>query len=301
MTILHTLTAFILLALSLAPLGRASATPAFIFREMTTWDVDAVTTTIVDAFDPGPTWRYIYQFRKTFPHFHWRCMRENVQNDYLNREITSYHNVIVPTNIKYHEVKSFARWEMMINHEVNSSQSVGRRLPTELGMLTPGSVNAGDERRLGAQTQRSMSKSRGQTWSEEAQSLELPCSFHIDMNIIRAAHLNSQVEAADKKYIDDMYEYQFYLAGLATHPDWDGHGFGAAQVEWGIEKARLEEERLSKLQGKQVRVPVTLFATPAGYPLYKSLGFESVANITLELLDNFEGGTTWFEYMRRFS
>jgi len=302
MFVLHGLIAFMLSILSLAPFGSASVTPAFIFREMTIWDIDAVTTTIVDAFGPGPTWRYLYQFRKTFPHFHWRCIRENVQNDFLNTDTTVHYNVIVPTNAKYHEVKSVARWTLMVNHEANSSHSERRRLPAEFRPLAPGSLSPGDEQRLGAQTQNLMGGSRGRARVKEgAQNLELPCSLHLDMNIVRALHLSSQVEAAEQKYIHDMYEYQFYLGALGTHPDWDGHGFGATQVEWGIEKAKLEEERLSKLEGRRVRLPVTLLATPAGYPLYKSLGFESAANITLELLDNFEGGTAWFEYMRRFS
>ena len=70
-----------------------------------------------------------------------------------------------------------------------------------------------------------------------------------------------------------------------------------------MEHAMEEEERLSRLDSRRdkVRVPVTLLATPAGYPLYKSLGFESVANVTLNLLDGYNGGITWIEYMQWFS
>jgi len=43
-------------------------------------------------------------------------------------------------------------------------------------------------------------------------------------------------------------------------------------------------------------LPVTLLASPAGYPLYDSLGFESVVNATMEMLDGL--GELWFEVMR---
>ena len=43
-------------------------------------------------------------------------------------------------------------------------------------------------------------------------------------------------------------------------------------------------------------MPVTLLATPAGYPLYDSLGFEGVKNATMPMLDRL--GELWFEVMR---
>jgi GNAT superfamily N-acetyltransferase len=121
------------------------------------------------------------------------------------------------------------------------------------------------------------------------------------MNLIRALHLSPQLQAAEEKYIYDVYDYQLYLGLLATYPDWNGHGFGAAKVKWGMQKAKAEKERLSQVEGRQIEIPVTLLATLAGYPLYKSLGFESVAKVTFHLLDKFGGGTTLFEYMRWFT
>ncbi|EKG13338.1 hypothetical protein MPH_09620 [Macrophomina phaseolina MS6] len=56
----------------------------------------------------------------------------------------------------------------------------------------------------------------------------------------------------------------WYLAGLATHPDYQGNGLGAALVRWGLEQAEKDG------------LPVYLEATPAGAPLYKRLGFEVV-------------------------
>ncbi|OMP84345.1 Puromycin N-acetyltransferase, partial [Diplodia seriata] len=57
------------------------------------------------------------------------------------------------------------------------------------------------------------------------------------------------------------------LASLATHPDHQGKGIGAALVRWGIE------------QGEKDGVPVYLEATPRGFFLYKKMGFEAADEI----------------------
>ncbi|KKY25643.1 putative gnat family [Diplodia seriata] len=58
-----------------------------------------------------------------------------------------------------------------------------------------------------------------------------------------------------------------HLASLATHPDHQGKGIGAALVRWGIE------------QGEKDGVPVYLEATPRGFFLYKKMGFEAADEI----------------------
>jgi len=95
---------------------------------------------------------------------------------------------------------------------------------------------------------------------------------------------NMQFLAAEERYLYAPGEKQMHLGLLSTHPDWDGHNFGAAHVHWGMSLA------------KRMDLPVTLIATPAGWPLYDSLGFDSVANITIATLD--ESEDLWFEYMR---
>ena len=109
------------------------------------------------------------------------------------------------------------------------------------------------------------------------------CSQHLDANLTRAFDFDQQFSAAKRKYLDDVYEKQVYLRALATHPDYDGRGFGAANCQWGMALA----EGVAN---------VTLIATPVGFPLYKSLGFESIANVTIKKLD--EEGLFWFEAMR---
>ena len=99
----------------------------------------------------------------------------------------------------------------------------------------------------------------------------------------RALDFLRQFEAAEKHYVLNSNDTQLYLDALGTHPDWDGHNFGAAHCHWGMALASNTE------------VPVTLIATPTGYPLYESLGFDSIANITIGMLDSL--GQMWFEVM----
>ena len=270
------------------------------FRPMSPKDFDAVTDTLVDAFDPGEIWTYIYQFRDRLPEYHWRCFREQLDDQYPRMSPLTYANVIVPLWSSNTEVQSFAVWKNMTRGSTGSnamsSPSFGWPLPDDL--TTDQATNGPDS----IESVRRDLVGDGQvSFKAGLPGIKLPCSLHLDWNYIRAAHLAPQLQAAEKKYIEDEYEHQLYLSLLATHPDWDGNGFGAAQVEWGMERARAEGQWLSLLHSRQIRVPVTLLATPVGYPLYKSLGFESVANVTFTLIDSFEGSTTWFEYMRWFS
>ncbi|EOD45784.1 putative gnat family protein [Neofusicoccum parvum UCRNP2] len=61
----------------------------------------------------------------------------------------------------------------------------------------------------------------------------------------------------------------WYLSSLATHPDHQGKGIGAALVRWGIEQAEKD------------CVPAYLEATPHGAFLYKKLGFEPVDEVDM--------------------
>ena len=294
-----------LFALSLY-LYMASAHQGLNLHNMTSDDVDAVTTTIVSAFDPGPMWTYLYQFRDRFPMYHWRCLRIETEQHYHDTP-DEYAKVIVPPEDATKSARSFGWWKLM--RKVDPKRNETRRT---ISFPPFGSSNFDDSvtnkalydvSHIEVFRQRMIEKSQAHITEahQEVNELELPCLLHLDMNLIRAIHLSPQLQAVEEKYIHDAYEYQLYLGLLATHPDWDGHGFGATQVKWGMQKAKAEEERLSQVEGRQIEIPVTLLATPAGYPLYKSLGFESVANVTLHLLDNFDGGTAWFEYMRWFT
>jgi hypothetical protein len=58
--------------------------------------------------------------------------------------------------------------------------------------------------------------------------------------------------------------YQMHLQMLGTHPDYRRLGAAAKLVRWGMERAWKDQ------------VVITLLAGGAGYPLYKSLGFEDL-------------------------
>ena len=120
-------------------------------------------------------------------------------------------------------------------------------------------------------------------------NLHAKCSDHLEANMTRLDDVDRQFNATHKHYIEDFPREQLYLGLLATHPDWDGHGFGARHVQWGLDLA------------KNKNVPVTLIATPAGWRLYDGLGFESLANITYKTFEWEEDEELWFEYMRRES
>jgi hypothetical protein len=110
------------------------------------------------------------------------------------------------------------------------------------------------------------------------------CSQQLDINQTRLDHKQKYMREAEKVYLDDVYPRQVYLGGLATHPKWDGNGFAKVHLDWGMALA------------DKIGLPTTLLASPAGYPLYTSVGFESLHNATIERLDG--KGTIWFEVMK---
>ena len=230
-------------------------------------DIDAVTTTIVSAFDPGPIWTYLYQFRDRYPRYHWRCFRKQVEQQYL-RQTMDYQRVLVPSEEGNTSARSCAMWKnrgSKRDAESKQSQTMTSMLALEWGipedLLTGRAGHGAGHIELSRQGMTGDRQAHVKAGQQEDNELELPCSLHLDMSLIRALHLVPQFEAAEKTYIEDAYEYQLYLGLLATHPDWDGHGFGAAQVRWGMEKAKAEERRLSLAEGREIKVPVTLLAT----------------------------------------
>ena len=47
-------------------------------RRADTADLDNATTTIVEAFETAPHYRYVYQFLDQYPEYHWRCIRDGL-------------------------------------------------------------------------------------------------------------------------------------------------------------------------------------------------------------------------------
>ena len=289
-------------------------------------DFESVTTTFVRAFDPGVVWTYIYQFRYLYPAHHYRCMGEHVKSIYDTQTKDDWFMGIHPNpdhnatelisdyeedrfeERPQEEIVSFSTWSLKKRGDADLSEYRNHSLCFVLGLCTHSSSVDGHHhppipaalKDVAKQNSHQVSLSNDES-DNAARTTSLLCSANLDTNLIRLAHLLPQLIAAEDQYITDAYEFQLYLGTLATHPDWDGHGFGAAHVRWGIRKAESEAQRLSKQLGRRVRIPVTLLATPAGHTLYKELGFEEAANITFKLLNGFNGGETWYEYMRYWS
>ncbi|KAI0156528.1 acyl-CoA N-acyltransferase [Xylariaceae sp. FL1272] len=78
----------------------------------------------------------------------------------------------------------------------------------------------------------------------------------------RVAVVQADMDAAKERLFLGPYgDAQVFLGLLACHPDYQRRGAGKALLSWGVEKARSESKT------------VTLFATPTGSHLYRSLGF----------------------------
>lgn len=229
-----------------APLGSEVIT----IRPIVEADLDDVTTVVIDAFSPGAANKYLSIGGDELANYTWKCVRKAVGEQFKQKPDNTFANVIsVPQkSFSSHErrerVVAIAVWRIFNGHE-------------------------GDNLELAGKTSCLMSGR---------------CSENLDTNMTRAEDFQQQFSAAEEKYIHGLNQSQLYLELLATHPDWDGHGFGASHCRWGMNRAAA------------MKVPITLIATPAGYPLYDSLGFDSIANITINMLDNL--GELWFEYMR---
>ncbi|KAF4549534.1 Hypothetical protein D9617_21g097550 [Elsinoe fawcettii] len=226
----------------------------FTLRPMVGDDLDDVTTVVIDAFKPSAAWNYTHLNDRDYTEYTWHCTRREIEAQWRRFENdTAFVNVItVPTKEeqdgeKRQRVVSIAAWRWI--------------LPTSSGdALYP-----------------------FMPWPKRSRD-ETRCSQHLDSNITRTLDAQRQLDLGMERYIYSSDKPQLYLNVLATHPDWDGHGFAASQLRVGVEKAKVKND------------PVTLFATPAGYPLYTGLGFTSMANLTITKLDRL--GSLWFEYMQ---
>ncbi|KAI1363202.1 hypothetical protein F5Y08DRAFT_354722 [Xylaria arbuscula] len=229
-------------------------------RPATEADLDDLVTVVIESFAPGPAWQYLFPHLNKYKDYYWHCLRREAGMQFVHRTNMTFINVI--------------------------------SIPNTGGANTWGGQQGSRERVVALGVWKFLAKGNKevhQTHSSvfDPRLMYAKCSDHLEANMTRAIDFQRQMDIAEKRYIFDFPEPQLLLSLLATHPSWDGHGFGAANVKWGIERA-------TKL-GKHL--PVTLLATPAGWPLYDSLHFESVANITINTVDD-DLDDLWFEYMR---
>lgn len=252
-------------------LSCVSAVP-FKFRNATIDDIDDIATVLIDAFKPSPVFKYIRQFAdEAGEEYTWTCQREGYRDLFQEHAADYRFQVItVPesTSLSGEKVVSVSVWDISRTEHHRDGE-----LP--LASLSP-----------------LLSHSLSRTTYSNADYKHVSgfnCSAHLDMNLTRAYHYQHFMEDAERKYLAEPFGAQLYLGLLATHPSWDGNGFAAQHLHWG--KAQLE--LLRRPSGD--RLPMTLLATPAGYPLYVEEGFRELKNITMERLDG--KGVFWHEVM----
>lgn len=244
-----------------SPAAAAAAAIPFEFRDAVLDDMDDFTTVVFDAFSPAPEWRYMYQFHDQYPGYTWHCLRDAwkslFQGSYgfrLNFKVIAVPDKAARSGSR---VVSISVWNPNKTSEEPAAWPQLLQMSLWSGLL-PG---------LG----------RANSWDN--------CSLHLDINETRAKPWMAAVGSAEKKYCDDVYDRRVELAGLATHPKWDGNGFAAVHLHWGLAMA------------DELELPATLTGTPAAHALYRSVEFEDVFNITQERLDG--KGTIWYEIMAR--
>lgn len=237
------------------------------FRPAIREDIDDITTVYLDAFSPGPLWQYTMPAYQRWKDYIWHCQQAAIEQqwDNLDTDTTFVQVVAVPdtnaSNGRNERVVAFGIWKLKERDNIVTS---ALEHSSQIGMR---------DWKIQLDTSNNSSKYN--------------CSANLGRNQTRTADFERQFDAKSQ-FLDKAYPEQLYLNTLATHPDWDGYGFAALNLHWGFELANT------------YKIPVTLIATPAGYPLYDDIGFRSIKNITIETLDGWGEGILWFEVMEYF-
>jgi hypothetical protein len=241
------------------------------FRDVEFKDLAAITTVFIEAFSPSAAWHYVMPDLQYHKDEAWACLHTELKDAWRTRNtnLTIGKVITVPSRSNGH------------------SESEQEAEAEEEDLVVSFSFWSIRTRKYGGEVEDPQEAMNPFTsFSSLAAALQSRCGgMPPGTNLTRAMDFQRQNDAYEYKYFDKAYPHQLYLKLLATHPDWDGNGFGARHVEWG--------QQLSLELGPSM--PVTLFASPAGYPLYDSLGFESVKNATIAMLDGL--GDLWFEVM----
>jgi predicted acetyltransferase len=107
-----------------------------------------------------------------------------------------------------------------------------------------------------------------------------------DANPSHVAAYRKSIGRAQEEYFDRAYgTNQLSLAQLATHPDYFGRGAATMLLQWGV------------VLGQKERWPITVFAGPMAYNLYRRFGFKTLVKVTTQVLDEEENiefpGMAW--------
>ncbi|ETS73057.1 hypothetical protein PFICI_15232 [Pestalotiopsis fici W106-1] len=219
---------------------------AFVFRNATADDAGDIATVTIDAFSTAPYWDYLHQFQDKYPGYAWQCARDVYKSVLEDDSPDAY--VFKVIAVPDRTARSGSR---VVSFSVWDFNRTGMPDSTFASLMFGGTGN---------------------------------CSQRLDTNTTRVDHYYKSILESEKKYLDAVFKHQVYVGGLATHPQWDGHGFAKTHLDWGMEIA------------DNLGLPTTLTGTEAGHPLYKSVGFEDLHNTTIERLDG--KGIIWHEVMK---
>ena len=221
-------------------------------RPIAASDIDDAADVAYYAFKPDPASQYAL-IDQNHENYTRRCIREEAHLIFDHMPEYMHANVIVIPEDRNERVVAVAFWEILSPGQAGMLEFNGNSL-----------IDFGD-----------VFENSGNRPS---------CADRVDLNVTRSQDYKRQTDKAMLKYVRNAETSQMYLRMLATHPDFDGNGFAAAHLRWGMSQAAARD------------LPITLFSSPVGYSLYDSVGFTSVANVTIEMLDGL--GELWEEFMR---
>ena len=231
----------------LALVDRSRAT----FRNGTVYDLDDITTTMLDAFGAADDFRYMLPELEQHRNYTWYCCREKFRNGWSNPSWNGAVKVVAVSQdgTKEERVVSFGIWARVVTRKDSERHAASFWDPFYSLTLNGPSMSLDDKQP------------------------PYDCSDGLGgANATRVKYVESQLSQAQKDLVDPIGRY-YELKLLATHPTWDGHGFAAMSVKWGLEMA------------KHLRVPAIVMSSREGFNLYQSLGFETLKNISIPKLE----------------
>lgn len=230
-----------------------------LLRNATLDDADDITSVVIAAFSPTPAWQYIYQFHKSKPNEHHRCVRDGIMQVVAEPE---FHIEVIeaPADVKGElNVVAAAAWRP--NFSEDAMGVFVSRVASKYRIIALFQMSLFRLWELGR---------NGKGWADKTKE---HCE-HRDMNLTRALPFAHASTIALKKYIEEPFgPTQLYLDMIAVHPDYQLHGAGTRLVSRGVERGRRDG------------VNVTLAALPTSEGFYAHIGWRSWSNFTIEGVD----------------
>jgi ribosomal protein S18 acetylase RimI-like enzyme len=228
-------------------------------------DLDALTRIGIAAFPYEPQWPYRYPFAADFPEDHWTFTR-NRYSEWLDAAKMGDCAIIVAEissldDPSARKVVSLSIWRIPRFDGIRSNDKC----------LKPDSILSCPRRAIAKNL------------------LVKPPKANLtrrDANSLHMAAYRMCVDQAQEEYFDRIYgTHQLSLAQLATHPDYWRRGAATMLLDWGFDIS------------SQKRWPITVFAGPTAYSLYRKLGFKTAGMVTTKVLGEEEEiefpGMTW--------